>query len=179
MHLEYNRLKLALLLVAGSMIIVTMACEPTPTPVPITTSRTPTATVPSPTQTPARTIKVLRFGRVIYPDVLDPQKSAAGNEIEALKLCYEGLAALDAQGNIVPGSADKWDLAKDGKSVTFHIREDLKRADGVSMNASDFEYALRREVDPRVTDKQYYDLVRDIKGADALVDLEGKKSFRR
>jgi len=43
------------------------------------------------------------------------------------------------------------------------------------MNASDFEYSLKREVDPNVLGKQYTGIVTDIKGANELIDLEGKK----
>jgi len=131
----------------------------------------------TPTQAPAAPagVKVLRLARSTYPDVLDPQKSSYGIEIEVLKLCYEGLTAIDNKGNIGPGGADKWTLAADGKSMVFHIREGLKRADGTAMNASDYEYALKREVDPNVIGKQYTSLVADVKGANALIDLEGKK----
>jgi ABC-type transport system substrate-binding protein len=59
--------------------------------------------------------------------------------------------------------------------MVFHIRDGLKRADGTPMNASDFEYALKREVDPNVLGKQYTSLVADVKGANDLIDLEGKK----
>jgi oligopeptide transport system substrate-binding protein len=85
------------------------------------------------------------------------------------------LTAIDNKGNIGPGAADKYTLAPDGKSMVFHIREGLKRADGTPMNASDYEYALKREVDPFTLGKQYTDMVHDIKGADALIELEGKK----
>jgi len=112
---------------------------------------------------------------VTYPDVIDPQKSSYGIEIEMLKLCYEGLTAIDAKGNIGPGSADTYKLSADGKSMVFHIREGLKRADGTAMNASDFEYSLKREVDPRVIGKQYTDIVHDVAGADDLIAKEGEK----
>jgi oligopeptide transport system substrate-binding protein len=85
------------------------------------------------------------------------------------------LTSLDNKGNIGPGSADTFKSAPDGKSMTFHIREGLKRADGTPMNASDFVYALKREVDPRVLGKQYTSNVADVKGSGPLIDAEGKK----
>jgi len=45
----------------------------------------------APTKAPAG-VKVLRIGRNVYPDVLDPQKSSYGIEIEVMKLTYEGSA---------------------------------------------------------------------------------------
>ncbi len=169
---------------ATSAPVPTKAPEPTKAPVatsapaatavPATKAPEPTKP-PAPTAAPAAGVKVLRLARGTYPDVLDPQKSSYGIEIEMLKLCYEGLTAIDAKGNIGPGSADKWTIAADGKSMVFHIRDGLKRADGTAMNASDFEYALKREVDPNLLGKQYTSLVADVKGANALIDLEGKK----
>ncbi len=117
----------------------------------------------------------MRLARGTYPDIIDPQKSSYGIEIEVMKLCYEGLTALDNKGNIGPGSADKWTVAADGKSIVFHIRDGLKRADGTAMNASDFEYALKRAVDPRVTGKQYAEILSDIKGSGALLAKEDAK----
>ncbi len=172
---------LALLVACGGPAPApTSTSAPPPTAAPTTAAPTtapPTtaAVPPPPTTAPRPGVKILRLGRATYPDVLDPQKSSFGIEIEVLKLCYEGLTAIDAKGNIGPGAADKYTLAPDGKSMTFHIREGLKRADGTAMNASDFEYSLKREVDPRVTGKQYTDIVHDVKGADPLIDAEGKK----
>ena len=151
----------------------TSAPAPAATAVPAT--KPPEATKPAPTAVPVAGPKVLRLARATYPDVIDPKKSSYGIEIEVLKLCYEGITAIDAKGNIGPGAADKWTSSADGKSMTFHIREGLKRADGTPMNASDYEYSLKREVDPRVTGKQYTDIVHDVKGADALIEKEGEK----
>ncbi|MBI5653376.1 MAG: hypothetical protein HZC40_23460 [Chloroflexi bacterium] len=178
------------------VIAVLAACavpvtpEPTKPPAPAATSvpapaattapqptKAPEATKPpAPTAAPVATgPKVLRLARGTYPDIIDPQKSSFGIEIEVLKLCYEGITAIDAKGNIGPGAADKWTPSADGKSMVFHIREGLKRADGTAMNASDYEYALKRVVDPRVTGKQYADIVHDVKGAGALIEKEGAK----
>ncbi|MBI5035620.1 MAG: peptide ABC transporter substrate-binding protein [Chloroflexi bacterium] len=119
--------------------------------------------------------KVLRLGRSTYPDVLDPQKSSYGIEIEFLKLTYEGLLAIDEKGNIGPGGADKFEASKDGTKMTFHIRDGLKRVDGTAITAKDYEYALKREVDPCVAGKQYTSILYDIKGAEDLDSLDCKK----
>ena len=115
-------------------------------------------------------MKVLRLGRDTYPDVLDPQKSSFGIEIEFLKLTYEGLLAIDEKGNIGPGGADKWEASPDGTKMTFHIRDGLVRSDGTPITTADYEYALKREVDPCVPDKQYTSILFDIKGASDLDD---------
>jgi len=168
---KYVLFAMIVLLVA---IFVAACAAPTAAPAPTSAPAQPTTgAAPQPPRPSGP--KVLRLGRSTYPDVLDPQKSSYGIEIEMLKLCYEGLTALDNKGNIGPGSADKYTVAADGKSIVFHIRDGLKRADGSALNASDFEYSLKRGVDPNVAGKQYADILSDIKGASALVALEGKK----
>ena len=101
---------------------------------------TPAAPAAAPTTVPAAPagVKVLRLGRGTYPDVLDPQKSSYGIEIEFLKLTYEGLLAIDEKGNIGPGGADKWTTSTDGTKMTFHIRDGLVRSDGTPITAKDY-----------------------------------------
>jgi ABC-type oligopeptide transport system substrate-binding subunit len=146
--------------------------QPTAAPAqPTAAPAQPTAVPPTaaPTTAPAAAgPKVLRIGSGTFPDVFDPQKSSFVNEIEVLQLAYEGLLGIDAKGNIGPGAADTWELSDDAMSMTFHIRDGLKRADGTAMTCADFEYALKREVDPRVPGKQYTSIVYDIKGAEEL-----------
>jgi oligopeptide transport system substrate-binding protein len=111
--------------------------------------------------------------------VLDPQKSSFGIEIEFLKLTYEGLLAIDEKGNIGPGGADKWTSSADGTKMTFHIRDGLVRWDGTPITAKDYEYALKREVDPCVPGKQYTSILYDVKGAadlDAGLDCTKDKA---
>ncbi len=136
-----------------------------PTAAPQPTAVPPTA-APAPTEVPAaKGPLVLRIGNGTFPDVIDPQKSSYAGEINVLQFAYEGLTRQDDKGNIVPGAADKWESAPDGKSMTFHIRDGLKRSDGTPIACADFEYALKREVDPFTPGKQYTGIVYDIKGA--------------
>ena len=120
----------------------------------------------------AQGVQVLRIGEDIYPDIIDPQKSSFVNEIEALSLVYEGLLRVDANGNLEEGAADRYVFSSDGMTLTFHIRDGLKRADGTPIMARDFEYALKRAVDPRVTGKQYVSLLFDVVGAQDLAQID-------
>src|SRR5512138_1579676 len=186
-----------------AMTVLVAACAapaPTPAPVPPTpvplapaapaaTSAPAATAAPAATSAPAATavptkapapagVKVLRLARGTYPDVLDPQKSSYGIEIEFLKLAYEGLLAIDEKGNIGPGSADKWESSADGTKMTFHIRDGLKRFDGTPITAKDYEYALKREVDPNVPGKQYTSILYDVKGAEDLDNFDPKKGSK-
>lgn len=124
--------------------------------------------VPAPANIRTETPKVMRIGAGSPPDIWDPQKSSVVNEIAILQLAYEGLLSIDEKGNIGPGAADRWELTPDAMQMTFHIRDGLTRSDGTPMACADFEYALKREVDPTVPGKLYTSIVYDIKGAEEL-----------
>ncbi|MCI0476932.1 MAG: peptide ABC transporter substrate-binding protein [Anaerolineales bacterium] len=159
-------------------IFFVTACSPTPASIPSvpalpSPSVTPTA---PPTPLPAPTTKVLRIGLPRYPDVLDPQRAPLGTEAHALKLVYEGLTTIDEKGNVVGGGADKWTSSPDGLQMTFHIRDGLKRADGTAVTARDYEYALKRALDPRIAHKTNPVLLYDIKGAEQADKLDPIKT---
>jgi oligopeptide transport system substrate-binding protein len=116
---------------------------------------------------------VLRINLSSRPELLDPQKASAPNEIAVLQLAYEGLTRLDEMGRIVPGAAEKWEYSPDGKTLTFHLRSGLKRADGTVLTARDFEYSFKRALDPRVVspDMSFLD---DVRGAISAYSLDRK-----
>lgn len=129
---------------------------------------------PSPTSTPVPppTAKVLRIGLARYPDVLDPQRAPLGSEAHILRLVYEGLTTIDERGNVTSGAAERWTLAPDGLQMTFHLRDNLKRADGTPITARDFVFALKRALDPRLEPRANPLLLYDIKGATQLDKLD-------
>ncbi len=117
--------------------------------------------------------RVLRINLGTRPDLLDPQRASTNSETAILQLAYEGLTRWDAKGRVVPGAADQWEFSGDGKTLTFHLRSGLKRADGTPLTAKDFEYAFRRALDPRLsaTDASFLD---DVAGAQNAYTLDPK-----
>ena len=173
-NLNLNPLIVGLVACALTLALIALAM-----PVLETSAQTATATPSAATKAVTSTVqgaKVLRIGDDIFPDVLDPQKASFVNEMAALSLVYEGLATIDANGEAHPAASDRYVVSSDGLSVTIHIRDGLKRADGTPITAKDFEYALKRAVDPRVLGKQYVSLLFDIKGAQALAELDPEKA---
>jgi ABC-type oligopeptide transport system substrate-binding subunit len=124
-----------------------------------------------PTVVGAARPKVLRINIGDAPDVLDPQKASSTGEIAVLQLVYEGLTRFDETGKVVPGAAESWEYSDGGKTITFHLRRDMIRADGAPLNARDFEYAFKRALDPRIIapDQSFLD---DVKGAVAAYSLD-------
>jgi len=151
-----------LLLVA--MITTLAACSPITEP--DTSPNAPT----QPTTTAHKT-KVLRIHIGTHPDLLDPQKTSSSAEIAVLQLVYEGLTRLDEKGKPLPAAAQSWEFSDNGKTLTFHLRSDLIRADGAPLHAQDFEYAFKRALDPRTIapDESFLD---DVKGAIAAYSME-------
>jgi oligopeptide transport system substrate-binding protein len=77
----------------------------------------------------------------------------------------EGLTRYDANANIKPGVAERWDIRADG--ATFWLRNDARWSDGAPVTAHDFVFAWRTVVDP-ATASQYAFIMYAIKNAEAI-----------
>jgi ABC-type oligopeptide transport system substrate-binding subunit len=82
------------------------------------------------------------------PESLDPQKSRSVQAADVLRDIGEGLVSYTAAGDLVPGTAERWEIAEDGLSYTFRIRADAHWSNGDAVTAADFVHGLRRLVDP-------------------------------
>jgi oligopeptide transport system substrate-binding protein len=82
------------------------------------------------------------------PPSMDPTKQADAVSSSWLVHLFEGLMTTDKNGDIVPGAAEKMAVSTDGKTYTFSIRKGAKWHDGKPVTAQDFEFAMRRLVDP-------------------------------
>ncbi len=97
---------------------------------------------------PAFGERVLRRAGTGEPSTLDPHLWLDGWEGNIVQELFQGLTALDAAANVVPGAAESWTLSDDGKTYVFTLREGLTWSDGVPLTAEDFVYSFRRIVDP-------------------------------
>lgn len=92
-------------------------------------------------------VKVLRYSLTADVPTLDQHLSnsipsaTVGNQI------FEGLTRTYL-GEVRPGMAESWDISPDGLTYTFHLR-DAKWSDGEPVTAKDFEYGMKRLLDPR------------------------------
>ncbi|MEV0159114.1 ABC transporter substrate-binding protein [Nonomuraea fuscirosea] len=78
------------------------------------------------------------------PSTWDPVTSAVGNDVHALTLVYEAVTEVDEKGEAKPGLAESWTYAKDGRSVTFHLRPGLTFSDGTKLDAAAVKAGLER-----------------------------------
>lgn len=77
-------------------------------------------------------------------DSLDPHKAVAAGTEEVLFNIFEGLVKPDKDGNLVPAVASNVDLAEDGMTYTFILREGVKFHNGELVTAEDVIYSLKR-----------------------------------
>ncbi len=82
------------------------------------------------------------------PESLDPQKSRSVQAAAVLRDIGEGLVTYDAAGEMVPATAESWEVSTDGLSYTFRIRADARWSNGDPVTAADFVFGLQRLVDP-------------------------------
>jgi len=79
---------------------------------------------------------------------VDPQivEDVSGSEL--VRDLFEGLLNQDADGNLVPGVATRWEANADKTVYTFYLRDNAKWSNGEPVTAGDFVYGWRRAADP-------------------------------
>jgi peptide/nickel transport system substrate-binding protein len=72
------------------------------------------------------------------------------NSMQLASVISDGLVGYDAQGHYVPMVARSWELAPDGKTLTFHLREGVLWQDGRPLTSKDVAYTVTKIRDPAV-----------------------------
>lgn len=68
---------------------------------------------------------IFRYNEYAGINSLDPAFSRNQAIIWACNQLYNGLVQLDSNLNVQPALAKKWTISEDGKSYTFHLRDDV------------------------------------------------------
>ena len=63
-------------------------------------------------------------------------------------LLFSGLTAHDADDQVIPGLAEKWEYDEDSYTYTFHIRDGIKWHDGEAFTADDVKFTIEAIMDP-------------------------------
>jgi len=106
---------------------------------------------------------------------LDIQKASWMQDLRVIRLLFEGLVkndVFDPEYAIKPGVAERWEISKDGREYTFHLRADAAwnvHGKSVPLTAHDFVYAWRRGILPD-TASDYAGQFQLIRGAKAFAD---------
>ncbi len=138
----------------------TATAEPlsTPTPSPTSVPPTPTPVPPTPTVAAAQPGGQLAIRLGANVERLTPWDLNTRGAEQIADLIYNGLVQLDAQGRPQPDLAERWDVAPDGKTVSFTLRQDVRWHDGETFAADDVAWTLNvlRTITP--TTSLLYDL---------------------
>ncbi len=188
-------------LIVASLLLA--ACAPTATPAPVVKEVTqevvktvevegaPQYVVITPTPAPAEPPpastepKVLRlnFGLGEVP-TLDPSLATDRQSIQVIESSFVGLTRVGDQTDVqvFPGMATSWDISEDGKTYTFHLRNDVpwvkwdatkqqvvkvQDCEGKDrmVTAKDFEYGILRTLNPKTASDYAYVLTFALQGA--------------
>lgn len=120
-------------------------------------SQAPDASRDATESTPPAAEQVLRVNMSQEPAFLDPAQASDSISIQVLRSITYPLVYYNEDLEIVPGIADTWDIAPDGKSITFHLGAH-KYSNGEDIVAADFVTAYKRLADPRIVADYSYAL---------------------
>ncbi|MBI2304983.1 MAG: peptide ABC transporter substrate-binding protein [Chloroflexi bacterium] len=112
----------------------------------------------------------LRANLAAEPETIDPNKAAFSTQVTVIKQVFQGLLSFNQDLTLkavvakeVPSVKNKG-ISEDGLVYTFKLRDDVKWSDGQKVTAKDFEYSIKRLLDPALA-AQYASFYHDIKGA--------------
>ncbi|HJQ78531.1 MAG TPA: ABC transporter substrate-binding protein, partial [Lacipirellulaceae bacterium] len=70
---------------------------------------------------------------------------------------FEGLTRLRASDNAAePGVAERWEISDDGRTYTFHLRDNARWSNGDPVTAADCLYSIRRLIAPETFSRYAY-----------------------
>lgn len=111
---------------------------------------------------------VLHYGNGVEPQDLDPHTNTGSPESRIISALFEGLVNRDDTGDgILPGVADSWEVSDDALTYTFHLRNDARWSDGVTIDAHTFVASFRRLITPELAAEYAY-FTHPVVGAEAF-----------
>jgi oligopeptide transport system substrate-binding protein len=108
-----------------------------------------------------------RRGVGANPDSVDPHKAQGTWENDVIGDMFIGLFTENAKSQPIPGIAESWKVSDDQLTWTFKLRQ-TNWSDGTPLTAKDFEYSLRRLLDPATLGAVYASVQYPIKNAQAV-----------
>jgi oligopeptide transport system substrate-binding protein len=103
--------------------------------------------------------KIFHYNELAGISSLDPAASRNTENIWAVNQLFNGLVQMDDKLSIEPCIAKSWEISEDGKTYTFHLRNDVffhdhklfKDGRGRKVTATDFVFSFSRLFDPKVS----------------------------
>src|SRR5437016_9314789 len=94
---------------------------------------------------------VLRYGITMRPPHFDVHQSGTINNLGSQGCMFDNLIRRDPRDSgktIIPDLAHSWEIAKDGKTYTFHLRQGVQFHDGAELTAEDVKATFDRITKP-------------------------------
>ncbi|MFN2511267.1 MAG: peptide ABC transporter substrate-binding protein [Pyrinomonadaceae bacterium] len=113
------------------------------------------------------------------PQTFDPAFAAAPPDTDLVRAIFEGLTDYDPRTLApVPAVATSWESPDEGRTWTFHLREDARWSNGESVTAKDFVDSWQRTM--KIGDlAPHTNLLDNIQGARALPTVDPATNGRR
>ncbi len=83
------------------------------------------------------------------PTTLDPHLTGDVRSALIIVEVFGGLVTLDRNLEVAPDLAKDWEVSNDGRTYTFHLREEAKFQDGRPVTAQDVKWSIERVADPK------------------------------
>ncbi|WP_064202055.1 peptide ABC transporter substrate-binding protein [Brevibacillus brevis] len=116
---------------------------------------------------------VLQWSITGEPSTMDAGIATDSTSMDMINLTFEGLTTVDRQGQMINAIAESYTHTPDFTHFTFTIRKDAKWSNGDPVTAHDFEYAIKRNLDPKTASGYAYQLFY-IKGGEDFYSGKGK-----
>jgi peptide/nickel transport system substrate-binding protein len=78
------------------------------------------------------------------PAFLVSAHNVVGGALQVSSKLFEGLMSYDLNMNLQPVLAERWEIARDGLSITFHLRQGVKWHDGRPFTSADVAFTAMK-----------------------------------
>ncbi|MDH5637711.1 MAG: ABC transporter substrate-binding protein, partial [Nitrospinota bacterium] len=141
----------ALLALLPAMLLAVGGCEKTKSQAPGATAaaEAPSAPVRT-TPTPDDFGDVFIVGSIGDASNLLPYLSGDSTSSEISDKVFSSLITVDKNQDLIPNLAKSWEISEDQRTITFHLRDDVKWHDGKPWTSADLKYQYEMMIHPDV-----------------------------
>lgn len=127
-------------------------------------------------KTPSSPRSVMRLSLDLEPEALDPRLARSLNDVNVLRLLFEGLTCPGKNGKATLSLAKQVKVSEDGLCYTFELHP-AKWSNGDPVTAFDFEWAWKSILDPNFATDIAYQLYPIKNGKNCKMGLVGKEEL--
>ncbi len=109
---------------------------------------------------------------------LIPALASDSASFEIIGQIYDGLVKYDKDLNIVPALAESWEISEDKRTLTFHLRKDVRWHDETPFTAQDPLFTYEIMTAPK-TPTAYANNFQQIEKAEAVDDYTFRVTYQR